>query len=61
MRLESDYENINVIDVSKTKINKLKQGVDLVFTSKSIESDYYNTFNNLFGLVETSSDYSDML
>jgi len=35
--------------------------VDLVFTSKSTESDYDTAFNNLYGLVETSSDCSDLL
>ena len=34
LRLQSDYEKINVIDVNIEKINKLKQGVDLI-TSKS--------------------------
>ena len=60
-RLESDYEKINVIDVNITKINKLKQGVDLVFTSESNESDYDDAFNNLYGLVDTGSDYNDLL
>ena len=33
LRLETDYEKVNVIDVNIEKI-KLKQGVDLIFTSK---------------------------
>ena len=44
-----------------SKNNKLKQGVDLVFTSKSSESDYYDALSNLYGLVETGSDYNDLL
>ena len=39
----------------------LKQGVDLVFTSKSHESDDGYVFNNVFGLVDAGSDYSDLL
>ena len=35
LRLESEYEKVNVIDVNIEMVNKLKQGVDLVFTSKS--------------------------
>ena len=50
---------MNVIDVNIEKINKLKQGVDIAFTSKSTESVYDNAFNNLYGLVEASSEYSD--
>ena len=37
------------------------QGVDLVVTSKSNKNDYDEDFNNLYGLVETISDYSDIL
>ena len=59
LRLESDYAKVNVIDVNIEKINKLKQGVDIAFTSKSTESVYDNAFNNLYGLVEASSEYSD--
>ena len=40
---------------------KLKQGVGLVCASKSNECDDDYVFNSLFGLVDTSSDYSDML
>ena len=35
----------------------LTQGVDLVLTSKSNES-HDDVFNNLYGLVDTGSDYS---
>ena len=41
-------------------INKLKQGVDLVFTSKPTQSDPDNAFYNLNGLVDTGSDCSDL-
>ena len=61
LRIACDYEKVNVIHVNITKISKLKQGLDLIFTSKSTESDYDNAFNNLYGIVETSSDYSDLL
>ena len=37
LRLESDYGKVYVIDVNIEKINTLKQGVDLVFTSKPIK------------------------
>ena len=40
---------------------KLKQGVDLVFTDKSNESDDDNVVNKLYGLVDTGSDYNDLL
>ena len=64
LRLEGNNERVNVIDVNIKNINKLKQGIDLSFTSKSNESDEsetYSDYNNLFGLVETGSDYSDLL
>ena len=61
LRLESDSEKVNVIYVNITKINKFKQGLDLILPSKSTENDYDNDFNNLYGLVETSSGYSHLL
>ena len=61
LRLEGDYEKVNGIDVNIEKINKFKQGVDLVLTSKSNQNGYDEDFSNLYGLVETSSDYSDLL
>ena len=61
LRLESDYEKVNVIDVNVEKINTLKHGVDLVFTSKSCRNYYDDDFNNLYGLVGTGGDYSDLL
>ena len=57
--LESDYDKVNVIDVNTNKINKLKQGVDLVFTSKPYKSEYDDAFENL--LVDIGRDYSDLL
>ena len=44
LRLESDYEKVNVIDVDIEKINNLKQGVDLVITSKSNKHGYDDDF-----------------
>ena len=60
-KIRKYYEQVNVIDANVEKTNKLKQGVDLVFTSQSNKDDYDEDFNNLYGLVETSSDYSDVL
>jgi hypothetical protein len=37
--------SMSEIDVNIKEINKLKQGVDLVFTSKSNESDYDDAFD----------------
>ena len=53
-------KKVNVIDVNIKTINKLKQGVDLSFTSKSNDSDD-DVFSNLYGLVDTGSDYSGLL
>ena len=39
----------------------MKQGVDLIFTSKSNEIDYDDAFNNLYGLVDTGNVYNDLL
>ena len=61
LRLESDYENVNVIDVTIEKITKFKQRVDFVFTSKSNKTDYDEDFNNSYGLVETNSGYNGLL
>ena len=57
--IKSNNERVNVIDVSMKNI-KLKQGVDLSFTSKSNDSGD-DVFSNLYGLVDTGSDYSDLL
>ena len=46
------------------KNNKLKQCVDLVFRSKLNKSDGSesdSSYNNLYGLVETGSDCSDLM
>ena len=61
LRLESDYEKVHVIDVDIEKMNKLKQGVDSILTSKSNRTDYAEIFNNLHGFVETSSDCNGLL
>ena len=62
-RLESDYEKVDVIYANTKKINKLKQGVGLVFTSESnkSESGEGDAFYNSYGLVDIGSDYSDLL
>ena len=51
-------KKVNVIDVSI--MNNLNQGVDLIFTSKSNGSDD-DAQSNLYGLVDTGSDYNDLL
>ena len=61
LRLESDYEKVNVIDVDVEKINKLKQGRDLVFRSKSNKHEYDDDFNKFYGLIDIGSDYTDLL
>ena len=64
LRLESNNERlneeVNVIDVSIKNISRLKQGADLSFTRKSNDSED-GAFSNLYGLVDTGSDYSDLL
>ena len=62
-RLESNSEQVKVIYVNINN-DKLKQGVDLVFRSKlnkSDESESDSYYNNLYGLIETASDYSDLM
>ena len=54
-------KKVNVIDVNIEKLDKLEQGVDLIFTSKANKNDYGEDFNNLYGLVETNSDHNDSL
>ena len=64
LRLESNYEQVKVLDVNIKKVNKLKQSADLVSRSKldkSDESEYDLNYNNLYGLLETASDYSDFM
>ena len=58
LRLESDCEKVNVIVVNLKKINKLKECVDSVSTSKSNRNYYDDRFNNSSGLVDTGSDCS---
>ena len=60
LRLARKNERVNVIDVNIQNINKLKQCVDLSFTSKSNDIDD-DVFSNLYGFVDTGSDYSGLL
>ena len=60
LRLESNNERVNVVDVNIKRISTLKQGVDLSFTSRWNDSDA-DVFSNLYGLIDTGSDYSDLL
>ena len=61
IRLDGNIERVNgkvnLVDVSIKNVNKLKQGVDLLFTIKSNNSDD-DVLNNLDGLVDVGSDYS---
>ena len=60
LRLESNNEEVSVHDVQVKQINKLKQCVDLLFKSE-VEDDTDDDigYSNLYGLIDTGSDYSD--
>ena len=53
LRLESVDDEISVIDVNIKTINKLKQCVDLSFTSQLEDDD--DGYSNLYGLIDTPS------
>ncbi len=57
LRLESVDDEVSVIDVNIKTINKLKQCVDLSFTSKLEDDDV--GYSNLYGLIDTPSGSDD--
>ena len=62
LRLESSYEKVVVIDVNVKNMNKLKQCVDLVFKRYDIDEDSTDDdigYSTLYGVFDSSSDYSD--